>query len=268
MSLKDELLVKMQQLGIEPKRSLGQNFLIGEVVLEKIFEHLDRRKPSFVIEVGPGLGTLTERLIERKLPRKIVELDRKFADYWRKRGEDVIEEDALKLNWNELNLPLNTMLLSNLPYQIGSRLVIELSTHALNIEVMVLMFQREVAERLAAKPRNKDYGFLTVVAQTYWSIDNVVDARAGDFFPAPNVLSRVISLKRRKVDARLDAGYIEFVKMAFQFRRKFMLKSLNQDTEKFREIFKKFSISETTRAEELQPQEFQKIFIAYKYGES
>ena len=266
MSLKDELFVKMQMLGIEPKRSLGQNFLIGEVIVEKIFEHLDRRKPSFVVEIGPGLGTLTEHLITRELPRKIIELDRKFAEYWRSRGEDVIEGDALKINWDELNLPNNTMVLSNLPYQIGSRLVIELSTHAPSIDVMVLMFQREVAERLAASPRSKDYGFLTVVTQTFWSVDTVVDARAGDFYPAPNVLSRVVSLKRRKVDSRLDASYIEFVKMSFQFRRKFMLKSLKSDTEKYKEIFNKLNIPETTRAEELTSETFQNIFIMYKYG--
>jgi 16S rRNA (adenine1518-N6/adenine1519-N6)-dimethyltransferase len=266
MSLKEELLFKMQGLGIEPKRSLGQNFLISDHIVSEVIEHVERRAPSFIIEVGPGLGALTERVIERSWPRRIIELDRKFAEYWRRRGEEVLEADALQVKWPELGLPAGTLLLSNLPYQIGSRLVIEVSPGPPELETMVLMFQREVAERLMAEPRTKDYGFLTVVAQSFWSLNRVVDAGPDDFFPAPNVNSRVVSFKRRQVDARLGADFIAFIKAAFQFRRKFMLKSFKSEESSYKEILQKLGIGEKVRAEELQPTDFQKIFLMKNYG--
>jgi 16S rRNA (adenine1518-N6/adenine1519-N6)-dimethyltransferase len=266
MSLKEEMVVKMQLLGIEAKRSLGQNFLISEHVVSEIIEHVERRAPPFVVEVGPGLGALTERLIERKWPRTIIELDRKFAEYWRQRGETVVEGDALQIDWKDLGLPNETLLLSNLPYQIGSRLVIDLSTNAPAIETMVLMFQREVAERLMAETRSKEYGFLSVVAQTFWSLNRIVDASGSDFYPPPNVLSRVVAFKRRKTEARLGADFVAFVKTAFQFRRKFMLKAFAADSAALKAVFQKLNVSEKVRAEELTAEDFQKIYLMKAYG--
>lgn len=261
MTLKEDLLAKMQELGIEPKRSLGQNFLISERVVSEIFQHVDRRAPKFIIEIGPGLGALTERLVERATPFKLIELDRLFAQYWRKRGAEVIEQDALQLNWPNVVCPEGTLLLSNLPYQIGSRLVIDLSLGPAHIDVMVLMFQKEVAERLVAETRTKDYGFLSVVAQTFWSIGRVVDASREDFFPPPNVNSRVLSLKRKRVTGDLGLQYIEFIKKAFQFRRKFMLKSFQENQDKVRESLRHLGYKETVRAEEISPESFQKLYF-------
>jgi 16S rRNA (adenine1518-N6/adenine1519-N6)-dimethyltransferase len=266
MSLKDELLVKMHELGIQPKRSLGQNFLIGEHVVEKIFEHVDRREPKMIVEVGPGLGALTERLIERNSKRLLIELDSQFAKYWQKRGENVLEVDALECDWKKLDLPVNTLVLSNLPYQIGSRLVIELSLGPNEVDVLVFMFQKEVAERLDAKVSAKDYGFLSVVAQTFWSINHVVDASREDFFPSPNVLSRVISLKRKNIDARFDQRYIDFIKACFQFRRKYLLKAFKAESAEMKVIFQKLGLSESVRGEELSPQIFQQLYLMKNFG--
>lgn len=264
MTLKEEMLFKMQTLGIHPKRSMGQNFLIGEHVVEKIFDCVDRRAPSYIVEIGPGLGALTERLIERGLPHQLIELDTLFAEYWRKRGENVIEVDALKFDWSTLKLPVGTLLLSNLPYQISSRLVIELSSFRHNIDLMVLMFQKEVAERLVAPIRTKDYGFLSVVAQSFWSMDRLVDASPSDFYPSPNVSSRVMSFKQKEVVPELNQEYIQFVKTAFQFRRKYMLKAFGDQAEALRPILINLGYKDQARAEELAVLDFQKLFLEHK----
>lgn len=264
LSLKEKLLVKMQLLQISPKRSLGQNFLISEHVVEQIMNFVDRRNPTCIIEIGPGLGTLTESLIERSAPRQLIELDRKFAAYWRQRGEKVIEVDALQMNWQDQKWPHDTLILGNLPYQIGARLVIDLSLGPAAFQHLVFMFQREVAERLTAETRTKDYGFLSVVVQTFWTLNRVTDASRDDFYPMPNVSSRVMAFKRRVVDARLNADYIHFVKTAFQFRRKYMLKSFSENEAVVRQVLFSLGVKETVRAEELSPDIFQQIYFALK----
>lgn len=261
LSLKEKLMAKMQQLQISPKRSLGQNFLISEHVVEQILNYVDRRNPALIVEIGPGLGTLTESLIERPNPRKLIELDRKFAQYWRERGEKVVEADALEINWAKELWPHDTMVLGNLPYQISSRLVIDLSFAPATLQHLVFMFQREVAERLTAQPRTKDYGFLSVIAQTFWTMNKITDASRDDFYPMPNVSSRVVAFKRREVDSRLTIEYMHFVKTAFQFRRKYMLKSLAEVESQVRVAFLALGLKETVRSEELSPEIFQKIYF-------
>ncbi|OFZ17878.1 MAG: ribosomal RNA small subunit methyltransferase A [Bdellovibrionales bacterium RBG_16_40_8] len=253
----------MHSLGISPKRSLGQNFLISQHIVEKIFQELERRSPAFVVEIGPGLGVLTEQLIARKIPRKLIELDRKFAQYWREHAETVIEDDVLNVNLANLGLPRQTWLIGNLPYQIGSRLVVDLSLGPGEISGLIFMFQKEVAQRLMAQISTKDYGFLSVIAQTFWTIDKVVDASSEDFYPAPKVSSRVIVFRRRVVDTHFDEKYISFVKRAFQFRRKYMLKSFIDQEDKLKNSFTALNIKNTVRAEELSPEVFQKLFILY-----
>ncbi len=264
LSLKEKLMVKLQLLEISPKRSLGQNFLISEHVVEQIFNFIDRREPPFILEIGPGLGTLTESLLERPAPHKLIELDRKFAQYWRSRGEQVVEADALKFDWLSEKWPPGSLILGNLPYQIGSRLVIDLSLAPAELEHLVFMFQREVAERLMAIPRTKDYGFLSVIAQTFWTLNKVTDASREDFYPSPNVSSRVIAFRRRAVDPRIDVSFIEFIKTAFQFRRKFMIKSFQDRIEVLREILAGEGIKDSVRAEELSAETFQKLFLLMK----
>lgn len=258
ISLRQRIEGLRDQLGITAKRSLGQNFLISDHVVDTIFETLDRWKPKQVVEVGPGLGSLTEALIEKSYSRHLIEMDTDLAQYWRSRGESVFEADALQFNWNSLNLNPGTCLLSNLPYQIGARLLIDRCEGPKEIDRMILMFQKEVAQRMMAKPSTKDYGFLSIVTQSYWRLDKVCDVSPSSFSPAPKVDSRVVSF------IRLAGGpdpksFIPFVKKSFQFRRKLLIKNLSDEKEKLPLVLKDLGFDSKVRGEALSVDDFQKL---------
>jgi 16S rRNA (adenine1518-N6/adenine1519-N6)-dimethyltransferase len=267
MTLKEQMEKRLMELGRDPKRSLGQNFLIGEHVVNAIVTEVERLTPTLVIEIGPGLGALTDRLRERHMQKFLIELDAKMVAYWRAQDEKVLEGDALQIDWREGLLPQmgvasgdGILLLSNLPYQISARLVVELSTSAPWLPRMVLMFQREVAERLRATPRSEDYGFLSVVAQTHWHMERVVDASPEDFYPQPNVMSRVLGFLRRPTSSEWGDDFTSFVKLAFSQRRKFMAKAFPENKQTVIAGLKTLGFTEKTRAEELSPQDFQNLF--------
>lgn len=257
MSGRIDVQARLKEMGFAPKRSLGQNFLVSESVIGKITGEALRLKPSHIIEVGPGLGALTETILKSGSSFQVVELDTGFAQYWRGRGLNVTEQDALQVNWEHLSLPEGTLLLSNLPYQIASRMIVDRSVGPLAITRMVLMLQKEVAQRVTAQPRTKDYGFLSVIAQVYWQPRLLCDAGPNDFYPAPNVASRVLVFERRQQHWPLS--FVQFVKTAFTNRRKYMMKNYTGRPELL-EALKDLGHSEKTRAEELSPTEYLKLF--------
>lgn len=263
MSLKDRTLSRMAELGIAPKRSLGQNFLISETVVEKIISAVERLRSDLRIEVGPGLGALTDRLRELG-PLQLVELDKTFADYWRKQDLQVVEADALKADWSQLLSQGSVSLVSNLPYQISSRLVVELSFVMPHPTAMVFMFQKEVAQRLTARPSTEDYGLLSVIAQSYWEMSTVTNAGMQDFYPAPQVGSRVVQFKWKKGAPRQDLRFLEFCKAAFAQRRKFLVKNLAGYGVDWQSRFTELGLRADIRAEALTPEQFWKLFEALK----
>lgn len=222
---RDIIINKLQELGISPKRSLGQNFLVGHSVIEKIIDCVKSFSPENIVEVGPGLGALTEPLMQMSAPLKVIELDRTFAKMWRERGLDVREGDALRMDWGAFQVN-NATLVSNLPYQISSSLVVERSINPCGINNMVLMFQKEVAQRIVASPKTKEYGLLTVIAQACWEIRLVLEAGPNEFYPPPNVASRVLSFQRRPEIRGDFSKFLNLVKTGFAQRRKLLLSNL------------------------------------------
>lgn len=252
----DELKRKMLLLEIEPKRSLGQNFLISDHVIEKIVAAVSRLQPEMLVEVGPGLGALTDLLREAHGNYTVIELDRVFAKYWREQGLNVIEHDALRYDWSQFPIAGRRVFVSNLPYQISSSIVIERSIDANPFTGMVLMFQKEVAQRMMSKPRSEDYGMLTIIAQTFWEIENLLEASGRDFQPAPRVASRVLVFRSRPdLTIVKKSKYLHFVKSAYLHRRKFLIKNLMEGEGKplavFQQAFEALKISPQARAEEL-----------------
>lgn len=262
-SSKDLVNERLELFGISPKRSLGQNFLISDTVVEKIINAARSLNPSHICEIGPGLGTLTEYLIEIDKQLEVIELDTKFAEYWTSRGVKVTEADALKILWHRFLDKPETAIISNLPYQISSRLVVELSLTTAPIKGMVFMFQKEVAERITAKPKTEEFGLLSVIAQTFWDISIVTNAGMNDFYPAPQVGSRVLRFRPlpNKEEFRTQK-YLNLVKQAFSQRRKRMLKNLESLLSKqlLTQTFEKMSLDSNIRAEELSADMFQSLY--------
>lgn len=281
MTATERIKQKLIELGASPNKALGQNFLINERTVKLIIAAVQAQRSvqgpvqesAQLIEIGPGLGALTEPLMALGRPLTVIEYDGKFSEMWRQRlgseefrGEDfqVIEADALKLDWAQvLNRP--TVLVSNLPYQISSSLVIELSPLETHLHAMILMFQKEVAQRITALPASKDYGLLSVIAQVYWQTRLVVEAGPGDFYPPPKISSRVLAFTRRP-RAEIGSGpeFLHFVKAAFAQRRKLLQKNLARIGVHFphwQEDANQIGFGKLARAEELSPQQFVELYL-------
>lgn len=257
MTLREFHKNRLLELGSSPKKSLGQNFLINSNVVSEIINSVLKFHPNEILEIGPGTGALTEPLLELKKPYTAFEMDHKFASYWQGRGIKIIESDALEIDWQKLNFSKNTCLVSNLPYQIAARIVVEMSIGPESITHMVLMFQKEVAQRIAAKVSSDDYGFLSVISTLAFDVQKVIDASPSDFYPAPKVTSRVLKFKRR---ATLEQGFVSFVKSLFVNRRKYLSKQLPEPKSQYMEHLKRLGYSEKVRAEEIKPEHFLELF--------
>ncbi len=258
----------LNRTGSRPKRSLGQNFLVNSQVVEKILARALSLEPRSLVEIGPGLGALTQPLRARFGGRLVLlELDHHFCEAWRDQGYEVVEGDALKLNWDHLGLESPSLLLSNLPYQISSSLVIERSLGPRAIENMVLMFQKEVAQRVVAGPHTKDYGLLSVMAQTFWRVDFVLEAGPRDFYPAPKVASRVLAFTRLQdplgmVEVHEKRDFLSFLKKAFAQRRKYLLSNLKMAMPQtpWQDLFHLLHLDIQARAENLRPEDYVRLF--------
>ena len=218
---RQEVIALLDSLGSKPLKSLGQNFLIDDQVVKRICDYKKINYKNDFIEIGPGLGSLTHYLKnEKKVQPKLIELDRSFANYWTEQnGYEVHNIDALKFDWASVKNP--TTVISNLPYQISSRLLVEFFVIENAVEEMVFMFQKEVGFRLNATPEDKkNYGLISVLAQLKWNIETVCDVSNASFFPRPEIESRVLyfSVKKNPVDKPKE--FVNHLKKLFSARRK------------------------------------------------
>jgi 16S rRNA (adenine1518-N6/adenine1519-N6)-dimethyltransferase len=229
-------------------------------------------KPEVLIEVGPGPGALTYFLQQMNVPLTLIELDHVIAEYWRGKGLPVLEEDALRLDWNQFYSDKKTVFVSNLPYQISSSIVIERSLEDRGVEHMVLMFQKEVAQKIRGTVKSDHYGLLSVIAQTFWKMALVSEAGPGDFRPPPRVASRVLSFTRIASPVQKREKFLMFVKTAFAQRRKLLKSNLSgllkqkQLTEtQMVEWLVAMGFKETARAEELSPTQFVELYKKFGF---
>lgn len=248
------------------KKSLGQNFLINSQKIESILLEARDHQPDMVVEVGPGLGALTRGLIRDHKKLCLIEMDKEFANYWRKQGVELVEQDALKLDWKTLELE-NAALVSNLPYQISARLVVERCVHPCGVESMILMFQKEVAQRITAQLKQKEhYSLLSVIAQSYWQVRNLEDVGPNDFFPPPKVASRVLVFRRKPAPIEgKGREFLTFVRHCFSQRRKMLKKNLfsYRDKHKVEAALSEVGVALTARPEELSVDQYWQLFRSF-----
>ena len=211
-------------------KQLGQHFLIDPNIVRKILNEAAIGSEETVFEIGPGRGVLTGPLCQVASQVIAVEFDKKLAAYLTSvcspPNLDLRIGDALEFPFH--TLPLNTVVVSNLPYYISTSLIFKLLEHRSHISRMVLMLQLEVAKRLTAKPGSRDYGALSVLSQYCASSRLAFKVPATCFRPRPDVDSSVITLNlrpRKNVDPSFDEDFIRIVRSAFAHRRKTLLNS-------------------------------------------
>ena len=268
----------LKKYNISANKSLGQNFLINDSVVNKIVESAEITKNDLVIEIGPGLGNLTEFLLEKAGKVIAIELDQRMLEILNDRFSlydnfEIINEDVLKVNLNELisknkNSEIkNAKLVANLPYYITTPIIMKLLEEKLDIETITVMVQKEVADRLIAIPGEKLSGAITYSVYYYATSENVTIVENNSFIPKPEVDSEVIKLSIRKnppVELLDEDQFFKTVKASFMQRRKTLINALvnggilksKQDAKK---LFDDLNMNYNTRGESLSIEMFAEI---------
>ena len=252
--------------GIQLSKSLGQNFLHDGNQMRRIIETAELKPPDKVLEIGPGLGPLTELLLKNVGDVLAIEKDAQLVEVLRERFPqlNLVHDDALEFirreqrDWNDWKL------VANLPYSVASLILVELAQSIKRPERMVVTLQLEVARRLMAGPGNADYGVLTLLVQLDYQARSSFKIPASCFFPVPEVDSACVVLIRRAKPLLADknrGAFVKIVKRAFSQRRKMMLKLLKQDwpLEKLERIFAQMKISAQERGEKLSLEQYVRL---------
>jgi 16S rRNA (adenine1518-N6/adenine1519-N6)-dimethyltransferase len=270
---KKDLDERLKAAGISPLKHLGQNFLLNPNICQKIIQAVRDIAAETVVEVGPGLGALTDSFLEGDENLTLIELDQGLVEFWNKKFEgfgdkkQIIHCDALKFSWDQIDFKKPTCLMSNLPYSIAASMVIEISgLKSSSFDRMVLMFQKEVAERFQAGVNTEDYAMPSVVAQAFWKIEKLIDAGPQDFFPVPHVGSRVLVFDRKETKVANPRAFVSFVKQAFSQRRKKMINNLStiSSPEAIEKALASLGYSTDVRAQEVTVENFISLYWALK----
>ena len=276
MNIYEETKFLMKKYNISANKELGQNFLIDDNVIENIVEAAEINEKNFVIEIGPGLGTLTSRLVEKAGKVIAIELDKKMLQILNDRfalydNFSLINQDVLKVDLNELIQKENAQnytvkIVANLPYYITTPIIMKLLEEKLNIDSITVMVQKEVADRLTETPGGKNTGAITYCVYYYAQPQEVLAVPNTSFVPEPKVNSEVIKLNIRKeppVVLKDEKMFFKVVKASFMQRRKTLLNGLANSgiasKERLKEILQKLNISENIRGESLSIEQFAEI---------
>ena len=216
----------------QARKRFGQHFLTDRAVIDGIVAAIDPRPGEALIEIGPGLGALTQPLVERCKQLTVVELDRDLAARLQKNAAlDVIEADVLKVDFAALagERAKKLRVAGNLPYNISTPILFHLLPAASAVQDQHFMLQKEVVARMAAVPASKDYGRLTVMLQWRYHIESLFDVPPEAFEPPPRVVSAIVRMLPWPEPAALDAALLEeLVQVAFSQRRKLLRHTLGR----------------------------------------
>ena len=246
------------------KKSLGQHFLKDDSICLKIVDALQKNDFNQLVEVGAGAGALTKHLIKlQNVDFKTVELDDEKVPYLLKQYP-VLEGKIIHQDFLQIDAPFKEefVVIGNFPYNISSQILFKVLDWKMQVPVVIGMFQKEVAVRVAAKPNNKDYGIISVLIQAFYDVEYLLDVPPESFNPPPKVMSGVIQLTRKKEFANFksEKQFFNLVKTAFNQRRKMLrnpLKTLFSAEDLQNELF-------TKRAENLSVQDFANLTFKLK----
>ena len=252
----------INKLNIKPRKTLGQNFLIDTNISRKITKLVQGQLADPIIEIGPGTGSLTNELLKDNYRIKAVEVDKQLTHLLRERFGDVpnieiINEDAMSFDYSQLTGPWWIMV-GNLPYNIGTRLLIKLITEVPQIHRYVIMLQDEVAERIVAKPNTKHYGSISVLFSLFTDSKLQFNVSKNCFEPKPKILSTVLTIQRETLlDEKIRFKAFEISKIAFQQKRKKIKTALRDYIDE--EKAEKLLLDLNSRPQELTPNDYLSI---------
>ncbi len=257
-----EVRALLTQLDFHPSRILGQNFLIDRNILNILLDAAEIQPTDAVVEVGPGLGVLTDALLARADSLTAVEKDNRLAPYLRERFAahpklTLLHSDILDCDFPALFPHAGMKLVANLPYAIAARLLVELTAIPHPPSLIVVTIQREVAARLAAAPASDDYGLLTILLQRHYEISTVKHIAPSCFWPPPEVQSSISKLTLRPEPLGGPADELalrDLLRHAFSRRRKTMARSLRDLVPDPLPALEAAGSPPTARAEQLSPE--------------
>ena len=269
----------MKKYNITADKSLGQNFLIDDNIIEKIVESADVSKDDLIIEIGPGLGTLTKELLERAKKVIAIELDKRMIGILEDRFSlydnlKIINEDVLKVDLNTIikdeiqgGSVKRAKIVANLPYYITTPIIMKLLEEKISVDSITVMVQKEVADRLCEVPGGRFTGAITYTVYYYSEPIKVVEVPKEFFLPIPKVDSEVINLKIRKepfVKVNKEKDFFKLIKYAFMQRRKTLINALSKcdifkNKEEIKKIIINLGLDERVRGEDLGIEQFADI---------
>lgn len=270
MNLFEETQMLLNQYGLRANKKLGQNFLINQQIIDDIIEKSEISKDDVILEIGPGLGSLTKALLKNAKRVIAVELDDNMVNILQKRFNnenfEIINEDILKVNLNDITEKYGKIkVVANLPYYITTPIIMKLLEEEYNIESITVMVQKEVGERLCAAAGSRDFGAVTIGVNYYSNSKIIIDVPKDNFMPVPEVDSCVIKLdilKEPPVELKDKKKFFRLVKAAFSQRRKTINNSLAAgefSKDQVINVLNKLGIDAKLRAEDLSIQDFANI---------
>lgn len=279
MSVYEETQAILNTYKIQANKSLGQNFLIDDCVIEKIIESSNIEKEDLIIEIGPGLGVLTERLLKKSNNVVVIEIDKKMIEilqnrFCLNRNLEIINNDVLKVDLEKLiknkkeQTNINKVkIVANLPYYISTPIIMKLLENRLEISEIIVMVQKEVAQRLGAETGTREAGAITYAVEYYAQATPIIDVPKESFIPSPKVESQVIKLEVRqnpKIEVEDEKLLFNIIQKSFMQRRKTLSNALinnriSDSKEEVEKMFKTLEIPSNVRGENLTLEEFGKI---------
>ncbi len=276
ISTKNKTIEILNRNGIFAKKKFGQNFLIDTNIVMKIVKTANITKETNVIEIGPGIGAMTEILAKEAGKVLCFEIDEDMVNILNEEIKNdnvkIVNKDFLKVDLDEemryFIEPKNIVVVSNLPYYITTPIIFKLLEYSKNIEKMVFMVQKEVSERLTAKPGSKEYGSLSVLIELNGTMKKEFNVSRNCFYPVPNVDSEIVSMEINKNDSALknDPIFVKFIQNIFEMKRKTLAnnicKKTNFSRDDLNKILQELGLSESVRAESLSLNQISKIYEA------
>lgn len=274
LGIPQNTIAVLQKYNFTFQKKYGQNFLIAPHVLEKIMDAAEIGKDDCVVEIGPGIGTMTQYLAERAGEVVAVEIDKNLipiltetlADY---KNVSIINEDILKVDLNRIVEEKNggrpVKIVANLPYYITTPIIMGLFENHVPVKSITVMVQKEVADRMQVGPGTKDYGALSLAVQYYAKPEIVAIVPPNCFIPRPNVASAVIRLtchEKKPVEVKDEKGMFALIRASFNQRRKTLANSLSNaqnlslTREQVTEALESMQLSPTIRGEALTLEQF------------